>query len=443
MVSNSAKELSGKKILFASIAADGHFNPLTGLAKHLIAQGCEVCWYTSGIYREKLNKLGIRIFPFIRAKDINSTTLNEIFPERLSFTEAGDKANFDLINVFIKQGPDNFLDILDLRKSFDFDIMIADNMFSAIPYVSAKLEVPVVSIGIIPLAEASAELGPYGPGFYPAENDEERTKIAELKTFFKEHVYRESTNILSALLDEYGIAHQKTDFFDIYTKAPDLYLQIGSPSFEYKRDDMGKNVKFIGALLPYSAQSPSDTPWFDERLKVYKKVVLVTQGTVERDVSKLIEPTLDAFKDSDVLVIVTTGGSDTERLRALYPFKNFIIEDYLPFDQVMHFADVFITNGGYGGTLLSIQHQLPMVAAGVYEGKAEICARLGFFGYGIDLKTERPSSAQIFSAAEAVMSNPQFKSNIEKLSAELNAYNAYQICTDYIGELIGESRAIV
>ena len=41
-------------------------------------------------------------------------------------------------------------------------------------------------------------------------------------------------------------------------------------------------------------------------------VIVVTQGTVETDVNKLLVPALEAFKNSEVLVIATTGGTGTE-----------------------------------------------------------------------------------------------------------------------------------
>jgi UDP:flavonoid glycosyltransferase YjiC (YdhE family) len=56
-------------------------------------------------------------------------------------------------------------------------------------------------------------------------------------------------------------------------------------------------------------------------------VILVTQGTVEKDVTKIIEPTLEAFKNTNYLVIATTGGSKTAALKTKYPQENFIIED--------------------------------------------------------------------------------------------------------------------
>ena len=55
----SPGEGRGRKILFASFPADGHFNPLTGLAVHLKELGYDVRWYTSRSYAGKLSRLGI------------------------------------------------------------------------------------------------------------------------------------------------------------------------------------------------------------------------------------------------------------------------------------------------------------------------------------------------------------------------------------------------
>ena len=45
--------LVGKKILFASMPAEGHVNPLTGLAKYLQAKGADVRWYTGDHMHQK------------------------------------------------------------------------------------------------------------------------------------------------------------------------------------------------------------------------------------------------------------------------------------------------------------------------------------------------------------------------------------------------------
>ena len=42
--------MEARKILFASIPADGHFNPMTGMAMELKNQGHDIRWYTSEIF---------------------------------------------------------------------------------------------------------------------------------------------------------------------------------------------------------------------------------------------------------------------------------------------------------------------------------------------------------------------------------------------------------
>jgi hypothetical protein len=59
---------------------------------------------------------------------------------------------------------------------------------------------------------------------------------------------------------------------------------------------------------------------------------------VEKDVTKLLVPSLEAFKNSDTVVICTTGGSQTKELQAAYPHRNLIIDDVIPFNEVMPYA---------------------------------------------------------------------------------------------------------
>ena len=58
-------QASRKKILFACVPGDGHFSPLTGIAKHLQSMGYDVRWYCSSSYGEKIKKLSRLLFSLI------------------------------------------------------------------------------------------------------------------------------------------------------------------------------------------------------------------------------------------------------------------------------------------------------------------------------------------------------------------------------------------
>jgi len=127
-------------------------------------------------------------------------------------------------------------------------------------------------------------------------------------------------------------------------------------------------------------------------------------------------------------------------LQKRYPQKNIIIEDFIPFGDVMPYADLYVTNGGYGGVLLGIQNQLPLLVAGVHEGKNEINARVGYFELGLNLQTEKPFPMQIKLAAEKIIADEKYKRNVEKLSAEFSQYNPNELCEKYVGEILLQKR---
>jgi MGT family glycosyltransferase len=425
--------LAKKKVLFANFPADGHFNPLTGIAVYLQQLGCDVRWYGSMEYAEKIKKLSIPHFPFQNALDVTGSNLEQVFSERKQIKSAVKKLNFDIQHMFILRAEEYFADILEIYKTFPFDVMICDNAFTAIPFVKDKMQKPVIAIGVLPLTETSKDLPPAGLGLTPSNTIPGKFRQRLLRYLTKQVLFKKSNQLLYRIMEKHNLEHHNHSVFDIGIKKSSLLLQSGTPSFEYNRSDLGKNIRFIGPLLPYSTNKQQPA-WFDERLKQYRKIVLLTQGTVEKDVTKLLVPTLEAFKNTDTLVICTTGGSHTSELKKAYPHPNLIIEDFIPFNEVMPYAHAYITNGGYGGVMLGIENKLPLVVAGVHEGKNEICARVGYFNLGINLKTERPGPVQLRQAVEKVIGNTLYKKNVEQLSREFARYKPNELVARYVTE---------
>lgn len=430
--------MSPRKILFACAPFDGHFNPLTGLAVHLVEQGHDVRWYAQDYYAAKLQKLNIPHYPFVLAEQINQVDLETIFPERKKFNSLIKKINFDIQNVFVKQGPLYYQDIVNIEHEFDFDLLIADSVFTGVPYVKELMAKPVFSIGVLPLGETSKDLAPSGLGMMPSNNFAGRLKQDILHLVAQKILFGASNKLSHKTLRSFGI-RSNNFLFDEIIRRSTLVLQSGTPGFEYYRSDLSRNVRFIGPLLPYNIKKKNAyklrTPF------KYNSIVLVTQGTVEKDVNKILVPVLEAFKNTRTLVLATTGGSGTDELRRRYPQENLVIEDFIPFEDVLPLCDVYITNGGYGGVMMGIQHKVPMVVAGVHEGKNEICARVGYFKIGINLKTERPKPQQILDAVQKVTGDPLYKTNVSKLAREFAQYKPEAILDGYIAKLFGGTQA--
>lgn len=433
--------LKGKKILFANFPADGHFNPLTSLAVHLKWLGCDVRWYTSNQYGDKLRKLGIPHYPLVKA--IDPAELEKAFPEREQIKNALKKLRFDIIHAFVLRGSEYYEDLQAVHKEFQFDAMVADCAFTGIPFVTDKMGIPVLSIGVFPLSETSVDLPPAGLGLTPSRHMAGQLAHRLLRAISDRFIFGKPNKVMWKMLDAYGIPHNHNGVFDIMLRKATLHLQSGTPGFEYERSDLSPRVRFIGSLLPFRS-GPQQSSWHDPRLQQYDKIVIATQGTVEKDIDKLLVPTLEAFKGTDVLVIVTTGGSRSNELRERFPDNNFIIEDFIPFADIMPYADAYITNGGYGGVMLGIEYGLPLVVAGVHEGKNEINARIGYFKLGLNLKTEKPKPENLRKAVMQVISDPLYKENVAALKREFSHYDPTKLFTGYLKEVLdaGSARTV-
>lgn len=165
---------------------------------------------------------------------------------------------------------------------------------------------------------------------------------------------------------------------DFWATGAGLLLQPCSPSLEYPRSDLPPNIRFIGAMPPGTSsegKGPSSaTPlpaWWGElvaakQTAVPKKVVFVTQGTFLLDHSMLLIPTIQALADDERYMVIGVLGKKGATLDdgVVEIPKNATVVDYLSYDAILPYADVFVTNGGFGGFLHGVMHGVPMVIAG-------------------------------------------------------------------------------
>jgi UDP:flavonoid glycosyltransferase YjiC (YdhE family) len=329
-------------------------------------------------------------------------------------------------------------DIKEIYESFKFDVFIADIAFTGAPLVKAKLNVPAIAVGVMPLGETSVDLPPSGLGLTPANSGFGKFKQSLMRWATDKFIFNKANKLYRRIFSEFGIPAPAGNVFDVVYRSATLVLQSGTANFEYKRSDLGENIRFIGPLLPYSTQKKQPYK-LDHKYANYKSRILVTQGTVEKNPEKIIVPVLEAFRNTNHLVIATTGGSNTKELRERYPDENFIIEDFIPFNDIMPYCDVYVTNGGYGGVMLGIENNLPLVVAGIHEGKNEINARVGYFELGINLKTEFPKVDQVRKAILDVLADGKYKTNVIRLADDFKRYDSKLLCEAYMTDLTMKS----
>ena len=229
-------------------------------------------------------------------------------------------------------------------------------------------------------------------------------------------VFAPMTTEMNEIRAELGLAPNSRTVFE-YQLPASLYLQFSAPGFEYPRNDLPSNVRFVGPPRPQVTRGWHEPPWWFG-VRGGRRIVLVTQGTVATDISQLIEPALAGLADEDVLVVAATGGADAP-VPARVP-DNAQVASFVPFEKLMPYVDVFVTNGGYGGVQLALAHGVPIVTAGRTEDKVEVNARVAYSGVGINLRTQSPTPEQLRDAVRRVLDEPNFRERARSVQREID-----------------------
>ena len=420
------------RILFATMPFDGHFKPLTSIAVHLKEQGHDVRWYAGPSYAGKLADLGIPHFPFQRAREVSGDNIADLFPERAGL-KGPRQLSFDMEQVFVANVEHHYRDILDIHAMFPFDAFFCDAALYAAPLVAAKLNPRVYSVGVGPFVSTSDGPPPFF-GLKPARTIVDKVIHRVVRALLYSTMGR-GAKTYNLLLASEGLPSVTVgDWMDLSHRCATYYLQSGVPGFDYPHAHLPGNVRFVGPLLPYRKASVLPVE-LEAKLREYRSVIVVSQGTVDNtDAEKLFVPALEALKGGQHLVIATTGGKNTEELRRRYSEANVVIEDFVDFDLLFEHTTLFICNGGYGSILLALSKGVPVLSAGVREGKGDINARIDYFGFGVDLKTERPTPQKIAKGVTRVLGDRRFRQNVERIRAEFETYRPLDLIDGFVAE---------
>ncbi len=410
------------RVLVASMPADGHFRPLTGIAAHLSTRGHDVRWYAGPEYGRKLDALGMTWFPYRRATEVTGENLNDLFPERAGLM-GPRKLSFDLEKFFVANVDKHFQDIRELRPDFPFDVLLCDGAMYVYQLVAERLGIPVFAVALTMVMPDSSSPPPFF-GLRPARTILGRTQHRVVRHLLASTIKR-GTVAYNEILARHDVAPIPLDGFPHapMASARRVFLN-GSPGLEFPGYRPLPNVEYVGPLVPARVAPTRETPLPPAVLDRRAKVVAVSQGTVDHtDPTKLIIPALTALADGPYVVVATTGGGRVAELRQRFAGPNVVVEDFVDYDALFPHVDVFISNGGFGSVLAAIRHGVPVVAAGKTEGKNDICARIGHNSLGIDLRTERPKPASIRAAVDRVLADPTFTAHVDALRVELESYD--------------------
>lgn len=413
------------KVLFAAMPFAGHLNPLTGVATRLRDRGHEVRWYVAPSLVPRVERLGIRALPYVRADEVTDENIAELHPERARCR--GPKLiAFDFEHIFARCVDGHVADVRAIHEQWAFDALVCDGAFFAASILGPVLEVDVFTVEPGPLPVASGGVPPPFFGLRPARHAGDRL-VHRVVMRMVHSTMRSGLVELNRVRATYDLAPITVeDVLACNLRVARRAFQVGAPELDYPRGAPPANMEYVGALLP--APGPVPEALVERMRTASGPVVVVSQGTIDnRRMDKLVEPTIAALATEDVTVVALTGGIGTDELRRRHAGPACIIEDFAAYASIFPNADLFVSNGGHGSVLAALAHGVPLVVAGTREGKNDINARLAWNGVAYDLRTERPRPRAIRAAVRAALGDRELRARVERVASILAGYDSLAI----------------
>lgn len=405
-------------ILFAAVPIHGHVAPLLPVARSFVARGDRVRFLTGSRFAEVVARTGAEHIALPAAADFDDRELTSAFPERRALSPVKAIA-FDFEHIFVRPGEHQFT---ALRALLDepTDVIVCDPLFvgAAILVEAEPAErVPVVVAGVVPLSYPGPGLAPFGLGLPPLGGPAGRLRNGALAAMTR-RLFRPVEAAAAEVSRRVQGRPLSGPVLDWMPRA-DAVCQLTVASFEYPRPDAPDTLVFCGPVVAAAARDERLPGWWHE-LDGTRPVVHVTQGTIANaDLGELVLPTIAALAQTHALVVVSTGGVPVEQLGALP--DNVRASEFLPYDELFARTDVFVTNGGYGGTQFALGHGVPVVVAPGKEDKVEVAARIAWSGAGVNLKTQQPSPRRLRAAVLDVLADPRYRAAAARIGADIRA----------------------
>ncbi|KAH8664401.1 hypothetical protein BX600DRAFT_464377 [Xylariales sp. PMI_506] len=440
-------------LLITAFPLAGHTTPLLKIAAALIQRGYEVTFVGGKDFEHAIVKIGAE---FVATPGIAELVAPDWFAQRELRAIGYDRVLYDHQTIFMSGVPAKAQILGDtLEKIRERDptrqvVVLAETLnqgimpffFGRPPPKGYDAFPKVIGVHAMPLFLQGIDVAPFLMGLPFDSTESGRLRNQALTKLYNETPYVKSLiEGYNAKYEEAGAHDFPTTGFpaDLWLTKLDVTVQVCSPSLEYPRTDMPSNIVFTGCL-PLSVPPPDYKypEWWPEITENAgkKKIVFVAQGTVAMNLAELIMPTIEALKDRDDVLVVTTLGRPGATLpEGVEAPSNLRVADFLLYDAILPYADVFISNAGYGAVTQSVIAGVPMVLAGESEDKLEAILRFSRAGVAVDIKTQTPSAEQIRRGIEEVLSNGKYKARALELKKESEDMDAIAVIESQIAKI--------
>jgi UDP:flavonoid glycosyltransferase YjiC (YdhE family) len=423
----------GKRIVITTYGSFGDIHPYVALAMELEARGHRPVIATSGMYREKIERIGLR-FEAVRPDFPSLDQLDQAVELIKLGMDPQTGPEYVIKEMFMSRVRESYEDLSVVAR--DADLLITHPITFAGPVLAQKRDLPWVSSLLSPISFFSA----YDP-IFPPEAGRLMKLFAKSPVFLNrlliKLVRRRVANWeepVVELREELGLPPAGSAIME-GSHSPTLVLALFSKVLAAPRPDWPPNTYVTGFCFYDRRDMVEDEPALAPELREFldagpPPIVFTLGSAAVWDAGDFYEVSIDAARRLGQRAVLLIG--DERNLpRGALP-EGIAAFDYAPFGQLLPRASVVVHQGGIGTTGQALRSGRPMLVVPHSHDQPDNGWRIERLGVGRMLLRKGYKAARVESVLKALLSDPSYARKAAETAAIVQSEDGPRIASDLI-----------
>jgi len=405
--------IAARDFLFCTWEGGGNVPPVLSAARKLVGRGHHVRVMAERCNREEIEAVGAEFVGYTLALNrADKTAANDIVRDWEGATPAEQLGR---VQARVMCGPalayarDVYAEIQRRRPGLlvGSDLLYGPMVGAEAAQTPYAILSPNISLHPLP------GVPPFGPGFLPASNEQERLRDEQAAT-----ANRAWMNLglpaVNAARQAFGLP-PLADLEEQVAKAKRYWLAT-SAAFDFPAERLPDNLRYVG---PELEDAPTVAGWVSPWPKDDPRpLVLASLSTTFQNQGETFQRLLDALGSLPVRGLATHGPA-LEASQFRVP-DNVALVKSAPHAVVMQEAAVAITHCGHGTVMKALAAKLPLLCLPMGRDQHDNAARVVFRGAGLRLSAQ--DSAEAFAQAlRRLLEEPSFREAAGRLGTRIAA----------------------
>lgn len=391
------------RILFTTVPLSGHFHPLVPIARAAIAAGHKVAFACAASFVPTVERVGFRAFP--AGFDNRGRVIPELFPGYLKiatvrswsipgFFKMATIRSWSMPNIFVDVYAVTMTpDLLTLVQEWQPDLIVRDSSEYGGCVAAEMIGIPHASVRT---ASPSSQYG--------------------LRHFIAEPLAR--------LRELNGLPP------DPDVKMPFRYLHLATEPPRFRLPD-SPVAPTAHPLRPVTFESGNEAlpPWvagLPDRPTIY--ATLDTVFSRSTGGHEIFPAVLAALRGEPVNLIVTLKQN---------------IERFIPQRLVLPYCDLVVHHAGFSTVTGALNAGLPMVVIPIGADQPDNAACCAALGVGVVIEPDNRTPEAIRAAVRTVLSDPSYRTNAERVRAEMTTLPGPEYAVTLLERLATEKQPLL